>query len=435
MNGISKIYERVISDQLMSYCEHVMSDFLCAFRKEHGCHTVLLKLVEDWKAALDDKKVVGAMLMDLSRAFDCLPHRLLLAKLSAYGLDDKACNLLMSYLRKRQQRVKVGMTKSDWTTILKGIPQGSILGPLLFNIFINDLLFSLTQMNSCTIYNYADDNSISFASHSLDDVKINVERSTEVCLNWFMQNHMQANPAKFQSMILGNVPQQKRDTFTFKVGNENISPSDTVKLLGIHMDSKLNFDKHIQTICRRAASQLKALFRLRKALTIGNKMNILNGFILAHFNYCPVVWHHCGLTNSRKIEKIQERGLRFVYNDFESTYNQLLEQSNKNLLYVSRIKSIACEAYKSINHVGPPLLHDMIKVKDITNNLRDEFRAIQKKTNSTRHGLKSFQYEGAKIWNNLPINIKQSTSYKHFKCLISKWDGPQCKCGACILCL
>jgi retron-type reverse transcriptase len=217
LTGISKIYERVISDQLMNYCEHIMSDFLCAFRKEHGCHTVLLKLVEDWKAALDDKKFIGAMLMDLSRAFDCLPHRLLLAKLNAYGVDDKACNLLMSYLRKRQQRVKVGVTKSDWTTILKGIPQGSILGPLLFNIFINDLLFSLTQMNSCTIYNYADDNSIAYASHSLDDVKINIERSTEECLNWFIRNHMQANPAKFQSMILGNIHQQRRDTFTFKL--------------------------------------------------------------------------------------------------------------------------------------------------------------------------------------------------------------------------
>ena len=110
---ISKLYERVLSDQMPDHCDGIMSKYLCAFRKCHGCHTVLLKLVEDWKATLDQKKIIGAILMNLSRAFDCLPHRFLIAKLNAYGLDDTACTLLSSYLQHRHQRVKLGMSKSN----------------------------------------------------------------------------------------------------------------------------------------------------------------------------------------------------------------------------------------------------------------------------------------------------------------------------------
>ena len=114
------------------------------------------------------------------------------------------------------------------------------------------------------------------------------------------------------------------------------------------------------------------------------------------------------------------------------SYKMLLERAGKTLLYVNRIKIIANEIYQIVNKKGPPLVHGLVTTKEC--NLRDDIRAIQPKVRTIRYGLQSLHYEGAKIWNNMPIDIKRSTSYAHFKHLIKLWSGPSCKCGACILC-
>ena len=135
----SKFYEKILSLQLSAYFENIFDKYLCAFRKRQGCQTVLLRLLGDWRAVLDNNEYVAVVLMDLSRAFDCLPHKILLIKLSAYGLSDEAVILLKSYLSDLKQRIKLNNIASSWSEIKKGVLQGSILGQLLFNVFINDI--------------------------------------------------------------------------------------------------------------------------------------------------------------------------------------------------------------------------------------------------------------------------------------------------------
>ena len=136
---LSKVYERVIYEQTSYYFEHFFNEILCGFR--NTTQLALCKLLTSWQHWLDRDRFVGSILMDLSNAYDCLPHDLLLAKLQAYVFSKEGIRLFSSYLTNRTQRIKVGSTFSHWTNILKGNPKGSILGPLLFNIFINDMFF------------------------------------------------------------------------------------------------------------------------------------------------------------------------------------------------------------------------------------------------------------------------------------------------------
>ena len=157
---ISKLFENAINSQLSTNFENLFNPFLGAFRPVMGCQSTLLRLVEDWRKALDNHKYVAAILMDLTKAFDCLPHSLLLGKLSAYGLSDKSCSLVSNYLSNRKQQVKLEPHYSEWADIVRGVPQCSILGPLLFNVFINDIFHFLDKSS---LYNYADDNTLSYA--------------------------------------------------------------------------------------------------------------------------------------------------------------------------------------------------------------------------------------------------------------------------------
>ena len=196
----SKIYEKVLSEQLSSYFDSIFDDFLCAFRKGHGCQTTLLRLLEDWKYALDSNEYVAAILMDLSKAFDCLPHNILLSKLSAYGLSEDSVLLLKSYLSDRKQQIKISSVVSSWANINKGVPQGSILGPLLFNAFINDIFYFI---KTCTLYNYADDNTLSFHSPDFNELIKFLQQEGKILIDWFSFNCMQANPGKFQAIAVG----------------------------------------------------------------------------------------------------------------------------------------------------------------------------------------------------------------------------------------
>ena len=199
--------------------------------------------------------------MDLSKAYDCLPHELITGTFEAYGLSKNSLRLLLDYLEGRKQRVKIGSSYSLWSDVRRGVPQGSVLGPLLFNVFINDL-FMLIE--NCVICNFADGNTLYGGGMELSSILGNLKHDTKIILKWFRINSLKANPGKFQFMILGK---KQCNKVKLKINSIVINESDTVELLGITVDNVLTFIEHTNNLCRIASYKLYALRRIRKYLT------------------------------------------------------------------------------------------------------------------------------------------------------------------------
>ena len=202
LNTFSKIYERYIHDSLIPYINKCLSEFVAAYRKSYSSSHVLIRLVENWKKELDNKKYVGAILMDLSKAFDCIPHELLIAKMDAYGFSENALTFFFSYLKRRKQSVPY----SIFQLLLSGVPQSSILGPILFNLFINDLFMYIKNSD---LHNFADDNKISCVSSSLNELISELEKEGNTTTQWFRDSYMIVNTKKFQAIIIDRKNKKK----------------------------------------------------------------------------------------------------------------------------------------------------------------------------------------------------------------------------------
>ena len=302
----SKIFEKVIYDQLSQYLEKYLNSLLCVFRKAHSSQHALFKLLQTWQEELDKSGFVGTILMDLSKAYNSLPHDLLVAKFEAYGIDKNGLNLKHNYLANRKQRTKISSSYSEWYDIVRGVPQGSILGSLFFNLFINDLFLFIERTNIC---NFADDNTIYRCNINLKTILKDLKYDMQNILKWFTVNSMKPNPKKFQFMIIGK---STRQSIILNINNVKIRESSSVVLLGVTIDNRLTFKDHINILLRRASFKLHALRRIRKYLTAVKAKLLYNAFINDQFNYASIIWMFCQKQDHLKIEKIQYKALKIV---------------------------------------------------------------------------------------------------------------------------
>ena len=219
---ISKLYERDMYNQIKCYMENYLSPYLFGFRKAHSTEQCLNTMLENWKNALDYNKKVGAVLTDLSKAFDCLNHDLLIAKFEAYGFNKEALTFIQDYLSNRSQRTIVNSEYSSYREIKHGVQQESILGPLLFNIFLNDIFFFV---KGSKITNYAGENTTYATEDNVENLQKTLERETTILLDWSKWNEMESNTDKCHLIIVNN---QVND---IKIDNDIITSENSLKLL------------------------------------------------------------------------------------------------------------------------------------------------------------------------------------------------------------
>ena len=398
---LAKVFEKVLDHQITPFLNIVFSCHLSAFGQGYGCQDTLLTLIENWRKDLLKNNKIGALLMDLSR------HELLIAKFKAYGVQDQSIKIIKSYLSDREQRVRIGNVHSSWKTTIKGVPQGSVFGPIFFNVFINDIFYFIKRAR---LTNYADDNTLSFAHSNFQIVKSCLEAEAAKAIWWFSINLMQANPEKFQLIFF----KCKVDSPVILDGCI-IKPEKAVKLLGITIDENLSFLIHTEEICKKAGRQLCALRRLSFYLDSKAKLALLRAFILSHFQYCSAVWYHCTAPNARCMEKIQERALKCVYSNHTASYESLLNKARLPSLEVGRQMNIAIQTVQILNDLSPIYLLELIEKRCRTRNLRNSVNILKiPLIKRVRHGTNSFCFLAPKIWNSLPEALRTTRDLKTF---------------------
>ena len=421
---VSKLLEKLMEQQIISYIDKYLSPYLCGYRKGFSTEQALLSLTENWKLLLDKQGYGGAVLMDLSKAFDTLNHDLLIAKLHAYGFDKSSLKLVKSYLTNRWQRTKINMSFSSWSELLKGVPQGSILGPLLFNIYINDLFLIIKNTDIC---NYADDTTLYTQGMDLNELLINLEHDSTLLVQWFEENYMKLNKEKCHLLVSGH----KYEHIWIKINNYMIWENKNVKLLGVKIDSELKFNDHVSNIYKKACRKLTALKRLTKILTLQQRKTLMKSFIDSQFNYCPLIWMQHTRSLNNKINKLQERSLRIVYEDYTSSFDNLLKKDKNKTIHQKNIEKLAIQMYKIKNNIAPKIVSDLFPVNNNYYSLRRNPDFLLSRPKTVSKGTEAIRYLGPKIWHDLPEDIKLTESLSEFKSKIKAKSDHKCPCRLC----
>ena len=236
-------------EQVLPFAECALSSLLCGFRKGYNTQHALLKFLETCKATIDSGGFAGALLMDLSKAFDSLNRELLLAKLYSYGFSRSALSLIHSFLSNRRQRVKINVSYSTWKGANLGVSQGSVLGLLLFNIYITHIFHLL---NGTEICNYADDTTLYSCDCKVKNVIAKLEQNVNYVTTWFTENHMKLIENECYLIIFGT----SKGKVIMHIGEVQIKESDHEKLLGITLDKTLSVIKHVHSVKKLVKSSM-----------------------------------------------------------------------------------------------------------------------------------------------------------------------------------
>ena len=421
---VSKLFETIMDKQSNDYMEQYLSKYLCGYRKNFNCEVAMVPMIEQWKKARDNGEHAGGVLMDLSKAFDTINHGLLIAKLHAYGFSMDALEIAHSYLSNIWHRTKVDGTFSSWKQILSGVPQGSVNGPKWFNIYLNDFFFLFLDTKT-KVCNIADDSTPYACDVDMSTLLRNLESDVASAILWFDANYMMLNQPKCHFLIASHSPEH----LWIQVGEQIIWESREEILLGVTIDKGLKFSKHVENICNKASAKVTALARLIKVVSKEKKRILMNAFIESQFSYCPLIWMFCHSRRlNKRINHIHERGLRIVYEDYTSSFTELLKINGSVSIHHRNIQLVAIVMFKVKNGLCPEIMRDIFQLNTNTDSTAT---FVIPRVKGEFMGKLSLRYFGPVVWEiMLPEEYKSVTNVEKFKKDIKDWV-PDCKCRLC----
>ena len=423
---ISKLCERAAGNQLVG---HVKGGGLyevvqSAYRDGHSTETALLKVQNDILNAMDNQQVTLLVLLDLSAAFDTVDHTILLKRLEVmYGISGTALKWFESYLTKRTQVVNINGTKSEKEELKWGVPQGSVLGPILFTLYTKPL-GDLIRKHGVTPHFYADDSQIYVSMKptqpDIDLTFAQIEACIEEVRNWMLENKLKLNDDKTVFMIIGNPTQSKKvERNSIKIGEIDIEKNSSTKNLGSVWDSAMKMDEHVKSICKSGYYQLRVIASLRKFLDQKATESLVHAFITSRLDYCNSLLAVCADYQIEKLQSLQNSAARVITKTRKFDH---ITPVLKDLHWLPISKRITFKqlllVFKCLNDKGPQYLSDLLKWQNKPTSLRSSKKSntlVVPKVTCVTFGGRSFQYLGPEMWNELPESMRRMDKVDTFK--------------------
>ena len=366
---------------------------------------------------------MSVVFLDLTKAFDTVDHDILLAKLSGYGIRNNELTLFKNYLTDRGQVVVIDSVQSNCNIVTHGVPQGSILGPLLFIIFINDLPSVISQ--SKIVLN-ADDTAILYSAKHKKEIENTLNQELVGVADWMYLHKLTLNVSKSKVMLFGS-PQKtnKIDSFEVELNCDILETVTEFKYLGIWYDRNLKWNRHIDVLGSKIAQKLGVIKRLRQFVDKYTLQILYNTLVLPHIDYCLPVWSNTSLKYLNKIQILQNRAARMVLGC--QTRDMHVGDLYEKLGWMTvRQRSLYFNAnlmYNCVNGLAPVYLSTTVQsnIGVHTHNTRQNSKNnIAFNMVNSDSGKRMFQYSGGQIWNNLPFTLRQSPSQMTFKLNLKK---------------
>lgn len=418
---LSKIFERVLYNRLENYLNsnEILSNKQYGFRKKSNTLSATIDLITELKTNLDKKHIGLGIFIDLKKAFDTVSHTILLKKLENIGITGIALNMYKSYLSNRKQIVKIGNNKSQPKPVTYGVPQGSILGPLLFLIYINSI-HEVGLKGNVTLY--ADDTCLFYFGHSIDAIITDAQNDLNLLHKWFQYNLLTINIAKTNYIIFKTKNKIIPDYNSLKINNVEINRTNHDKYLGLILDCNLNWKPHIDRIKNKLASLTGMLRGISRCFPQKVRYLIYNALVKPHIDYLIEVWGSASKTNLNTIQRAQNKVIKVLFRYNYLTPTDTLYKKTKLLNITQTYIYYTCLLVRKIltNNI-----HTQIKFTkkiDIQKmRLRNANNLVLWKVRTKNYGKKNLMYEGAQLYNKLPKDIKNSQSVYTFKRLLKHY--------------
>ena len=412
---ICKTMESLVRDSIMEYMatNDLFSDKQYGFINGRSTVLQLLTVLDLWTEMLDIGGQIDVIYCDFQKAFDKVSHNKLIERMQGYGIHDSLIQWTKSFLSDRSQRVSVRGTFSKWHNVLSGIPQGSVLGPLLFVLFINSLPDSVTHSH---VYLFADDTKV-FKHILKEEDQTQMQSDIDSMYTWADQSKLKFHPEKCVHMTLGN---NNTPEFRYNMGTRQLKITHEEKDLGVLFDDKLSFDSHISAKINKANSVMGVVRRTFQCLDTRLFKQLFKSLIRPHVEYANQVWYPHTKKHILAIENVQRRATRGVIGLSELSYEERLRKLDLPTLEYRRRRGAMIEIYKMTNDKYDPQVRKILTRAVSTSGTRGHTHKLAKERSRLLLRINSFGLRNVNSWNSLPDHVVTAPNMNTFKNRLDK---------------
>lgn len=423
LSVLSKPLEKHVQKTLLQYVNerNLLYDLQSGFRPKHSCHTALTRLVDTWLISINEAgaPITGAVFLDFSKAFDLVDHNILLEKLKLYLRNDKTIAFFKSYLSHRTQRVYLQGTYSSRGIITHGVPQGSILGPILFCLFINDLPLQIRDKGvMCEMF--ADDATIHTPDTNVNVISTRLQQGLHDISQWCTTNSMVLNPSKTECMAIATRQKHQNGplSLNLSINGNAVTQVDDHRLLGLNVDCKLEWKTHVENVCKKVSQNLFMLAKLKPLTDPATRKIFFNAHVKSHLDYVSTVWDGSSENVLKGLNSLYRRGAKLILTNPDiSTDNKLKELDllplNNHFLFNKGVFM-----YKLLRQPGPSYLKSLFTANTVKRCRVS--RALSAPYPRLDIFKTSLSYSGAQLWNSLPPPVRDVGSLSSFKTRLYK---------------